>query len=130
MFDGTRKTDNNKRTPEEKASDTLASPKRRAATNALVVGTKPISERNTISLRASLSLIWTRLKYDSELSKAGSDCRKFLASLSSPDFDLSTIVPLCRPLGEIGGENFKAFYEKKLMTQLKNSRRKQRKKAS
>jgi hypothetical protein len=119
LFGGTRKTDNNKKTPAEKSGGTLDTPERRAATNALIVDAKSISERKTISLGASLSRIWTRLKYDSELRKAASDCGKFLASLSSPDFDLSTIVPLCRPLGDIGGGNVKDFYEKKINDTIK-----------
>lgn len=119
LFGGTRKTDSNKKTPAEKAVNTLDTPERRAATNALIVDVKSISERKTISLGASLSRIWTRLKYDSELRKAACDCRKFLASLSSPDFDLSTIVPLCRPLGDIGSGKFNDFYEKKINDTIK-----------
>lgn len=116
IFVGTRKTDNNKKTPAEKAVNTLDTPERRAATNALIVDAKSISERKTISLGASLSRIWTRLKYDSELSKAGSDCRKFLASLSSSDFAFSmfTIAPLCAPLNNIRNKNFQELYEKKI----------------
>lgn len=119
LFGGTRKTDNKEKTPAAKASSTLDTPERRAATNAVNLDAKSISERKTISLGASLSRIWTRLKYDSELSKAASDCRKFLASLSSPHFDLSTVVPLCRPLVDLEDRNFKDFYEKKINDTIK-----------
>jgi hypothetical protein len=114
IFRRTTKPDCIEKTADHKDSGTLDAPERRTTPNASAIDITSISERETISLGASLSRIWTRLKYDSELRKAASDCRKFLASLSRPDFELSTATRLCGPLENIQDPSFKVFYEKSI----------------
>lgn len=87
-----------------------SAPELRATAEPGINATKPISERKSVSLRASLNRIWITLKYRSELDKAASDCRKFLVSLSGPRLDLSTVTPLCNPLPKESCAEFESLF--------------------
>lgn len=72
---------------------------------------KGITERKSVSLPAVLGRIWATLKYRAELSKAASDCSKFLASLSGSNFELITAASLFGPLKHLEDGKFKELFE-------------------
>lgn len=72
---------------------------------------KGIAERKSVSLPPVLERIWITFKYRAELNKAASACRKFLSSLSRPDFELITAVSLFGPLQHCDDKKFEELFE-------------------
>ena len=72
---------------------------------------KGITERKLVCLSSVLGRIWITFKYGAELNKAASDCRKFLASLSGPNFELITAVSLSGPLQHCDDKKFEELFE-------------------
>lgn len=97
--------------PGQKRSSTLDDQKRRATVNASVDTAKPLHEREIAAGDNFLGRMLTVLKHGSRLERAALDCKKFLASVSRPGFDLGTAVPLLGAIKELDNPNFKKLFE-------------------
>jgi hypothetical protein len=105
----------------------LDAQERRAAVNASVDAPKPLRERKIASGDNFLGRILTVLKHGPRLERAALDCKKFLASISRPDFDLGTAVPLLAAIKGIDNPNFQILFEKTINHTIKKFAKEARK---
>lgn len=112
IFRAKQKPQLHEQTGPRRNSGTPDSIEPRASKNSATDQPKAIEQRKPVSLAASLKSIWNTLKYRSELEKAASDCRKFLASISEPNLDWGTVTPLCVESSHPKDDVFKELFRK------------------